>query len=128
MSTIAIGSWGLYPWFEEHGEAKVHPEDLEAFRRLRPYGKVFLCVDTNGFLTLRYNSEVFRLSSDLFRVVPNPQFTFGQNVVVREKGSTGTICGIEWHHAKKEHIFFIEREGRSSSRRFAADELDVAST
>lgn len=37
-------TWGIYPWFIENGAECINPLDLERFKKLSPYGKVFECI------------------------------------------------------------------------------------
>jgi len=65
------GTWGLYPWFEEHGAELVHSDDIDEFRKLSPYGKVFLRTgEDNGFIRLAYGDRTFHVKPDLFQPVP----------------------------------------------------------
>lgn len=115
--------WGLYPWFEERGANLVHPDDLDDFRKLMPYGKVFFCQSKNEFLVLRYQNSHYRVRPQLFSEVPAPEFTFGQLVHVRETGDPAQIDEIHWHHQRAKPIFFVTFGGRRNKKRFWADDL-----
>lgn len=117
------GKWGLYPWFEEDGAHLVHRDDLDAFRKLMPYGKVFYCEHENEYLSLRYRDATYRVKPELFREVSTPQFTFGQIVFPRDTGAAAQIDGINWHHERGEPMFFVIQNGKRKSRRFWTADL-----
>jgi len=112
--------WGTYPWFLEHGIDKIHPDDMEDFKKEANNCKVFVCIDERGqFITLKYGENQYRVKKDLFNEVSNPEFAFGQTV--RLKGTPGQdviITDIMWHYSKKEPYFLVEADGRKKSKRF----------
>ncbi len=34
----SVGTWGLYPWFPDHGASLTHPEDADHHALLGPMG------------------------------------------------------------------------------------------
>ncbi len=119
--TDQLHAWGLYPWFQEQGEARIHPEDLQAFKNLKPYGKVFEQIGSiEEYIVLQYNKIKYRVKKDLFTVLPiSPVFTFGDRVEdINHPDRVGTICDIEWHHKDKQFIYFIEINEKKSSKRY----------
>ncbi|MFO0260520.1 MAG: DUF6960 family protein, partial [Planctomycetota bacterium] len=68
MEQISSTRWGLYPWFPEHGESMIHPDDVAAVKDLTPNGKVFQVIEEDGtYLVLSYGEVRFRAKPDLFR-------------------------------------------------------------
>jgi hypothetical protein len=117
-------NWVLYPWFEEHGTALVHPEDLDRFRRLSPYGKVFEKVGDDGdFVVLLAGHDTFRVKPDLMTTVEPPAFGYGQQATVRSKGTVGTVADIRWHHAQRRPFFHLEVNGKRIASRYWAEDL-----
>lgn len=125
--TAEPGAWGLYPWFAEHGAELVHPDDLEGFQALMPYGKLFQVAAQEGeFLALRYGDERFRVRpGELFQPRPAPAFAFGDAVQVPKKGP-GTVAAIEWHHQRQAPLFFVAVDGKRLKKRYGAEDLAPA--
>ena len=114
-------TWGLYPWFQEHGTHLVHPNDLEAWVALQPYGRVFERVGEEGeFLKLAYGNHVFRVKPDFFRPVRSPSKRIGDVVRLESGGEVkeGTIVEIQWHHQRNEPFYLLKINGKRSSRRY----------
>lgn len=77
--------WGTYPWFVEHGVDLIHPDDLEDFKREAHNSKVFECIEErDGYITLKYNDNCYRVMNKLFKPVPSPKYNFGENVKIKE--------------------------------------------
>jgi hypothetical protein len=124
--TSIDSDWGLYPWFEEHGEEFVHPADVANFRQLSPYGKVFQRISADEpYIILRYGDRHFRVKPDLFQSVPAPSFGFGQQVSLKSGGKTiqGKISDIQWHHKDTKPFFHVSLECRPLKKRYWADDL-----
>ena len=115
--------WGVYPWFIEHGVDLIHPDDIEAFRREANNSKVFECIEDGDFLTLKYNTNCYRVSNRLFKPVPNPQYVFEQVVIIRENGEEATITDIMWHYGKKEHYYMVSINNKKRAKRYLASEF-----
>jgi hypothetical protein len=120
------GSWGLYPWFVEHGEDLIHPSDRKSFATLFPQGKVFRCEGiSDGYLILRYGEEMFRVRPDLYRVVSPPIYEFGQRVRERlGSGTVGRIRGIGWHFKKQSPYYLLQVDDKAKSRQYFDEELE----
>jgi hypothetical protein len=121
-------SWGLYPWFEEHGAHLVHGDDVDELRKLMPYGKVFLRTgsDQDGFITIAYGTRTFRVKPDLFRSIPPITFPIGTRVTIRSKDGDAVVDEIQWHHRDAKPIYFVRRNDKRDSRRYSSDELTLA--
>jgi hypothetical protein len=118
--------WALYPWFEEQGTDKVHPDDLAAFRALGPAGKVFRVVEPGPPLaTLEYRDRRYRVHPALMREVADPGFRPGQAVLL-EDGSAAEVTDVLWHHQRNEPFFQLAVGGKRKSRRYWASELRPA--
>jgi hypothetical protein len=118
--------WALYPWFDEHGTEKVHPQDLTAFRALGPYGKVFrVGAPEPPFVVLEYGAGRYRVDPSLLKEVTDPGFAVGDPVVL-EDGTRGEVAEVGWHHQKAEPIFFLNVGGKRKSRRYGRAELSPA--
>lgn len=118
-------SWGLYPWFIEDGEHMIFPSDLESFKKLLPYGKVFNCIDeVGGYLTLRYGKDTFRVKPDLYKAVNKPRFEIGCNIkLTKDNTQEGTIIEINWHHKNDSPIYYISINGKRKSTRYNDEDL-----
>ena len=57
--------WGTYPWAIEHGADLIHSTDLENFKQEANSSKVFECVKESAYITLRYNSNFYRVIDKL---------------------------------------------------------------
>ena len=120
-------SWGLYPWFIEDGEQLIFPDDLESFKNLLPYGKVFNCIDeVDGYLVLQYGKCTFRVKPDLYKTVNQPRFVIGCNVkLAKDNTQEGTIEEINWHQKNNSPIYYISINGKKKSTRYFDEDLIV---
>lgn len=122
------GGWCLYPWFEEHGSEYIHPDDIDAFRTLMPNGKLFKWIGTdNDFVVLEHASKQYRVKPTLAKPVPKPVYDFGEAVRVRSgnENKPATIRDIMWHFQKNEPFFYLDFEGKKSSRRYWTHEIQA---
>ena len=113
--------WGVYPWFPEHGEAMIHPEDVPAVVGIRPNGKLFEVIGEEGdYLVLSYGECTFRVKPDLFRTVDSPLKRIGDAVEVDSGGErrAGIVAEIQWHHQKNEPFYLLTMDGKRLSRRY----------
>jgi hypothetical protein len=121
--------WGLYPWFPEHGEEYVHPEDVNAFRLLFPYGKAFaVLAEEDSYVVLQYGNARFRVKPDLLKPISAPANSFGEKVRVVSHGEdvTGTVSDIQWHFERAEPYYLLMINGKRSKKRYwKVDFLDV---
>jgi hypothetical protein len=114
-----VGRWGHYPWFEEHGPKLIHPEDLESFRALFPYGKVFECVAADaGQITLSHGGKSYRVGPELFRPLPIPLRRVGDEVLLKEGNRRGVVVEQAWHHQKNQAMYFLRIDGKKKSKRY----------
>lgn len=123
---MSDGSWLLYPWFEEHGASLVHAEDLAAFRKLSPYGKVFQWVEAEGdWTTTAYGEQRFRVRPSLAMPVAAPSFRVGQTVLVRRHQRAARIVEVQWHYLRERPFFLVEAAGRRVKTRYWAEDLEA---
>jgi hypothetical protein len=122
-----IGTWGLYQWFPEYGEHLIFSNNLERFKALLPNGKVFYCINEDkDFLTLQYNEDVYYVKTTLYKKVPIPLFSFGKQVqVTNHPDRVNIVRGIEWHFKQNAVIYYLEIDGKLSSKRYWEQELTL---
>jgi hypothetical protein len=119
----AATRWGLYPWFPEDGADKVHPQDLDALRSLGPYCRVFeVAAGESPYVVLIYGIQRFRVVPDLVQEVEPPQLRIGDEVLL-SSGAHATVRDIRWHHKRAEPFFLVDVGGRTTSKRYWANDL-----
>ena len=108
--------WGTYPWVIEHGADLIHPADLEAFKQEANSSKVFECIEGSDYITLKYNNNCYRVRHKLFKLVPAPQYYFGEIVKIKKNEEEAIITDIMWHYGKQEHYYLISIRDKKSQR------------
>ncbi len=127
MMENIIGKWGLYPWFNEDGEDMIDDNDVESFKRLIPYGKVFYCEsESDGYIILRYAEKTYKVKPKLFYEVEPPKFTFHEEVIICNKNERGVIMEIQWHHGKSQEFYFLNIRGKRKNSRYFSNELELS--
>ena len=123
-----MAKWGLYPWFEEHGNSHIHPDDLQKIKDLMPYCLVFKVVGTEGnYIVLQYADDTYRVKSDLFQEKKPAVYDFGQKVKVKRYPEKECfVREIAWHYKEKKEFYFLFVDGKKKSRRYWPEELDPA--
>lgn len=106
--------WGIYPWFVEHGIDLIHPDDFEAFKQEVNNSKVFECIETGDYITLKYNNNSYRARDTLFKPVPAPKYNFGKVVKIKEKEEEAVITDIMWHYSKHQHYYFVSVKNKKN--------------
>jgi hypothetical protein len=121
-----INKWGTVPWVPSRAE-EVHLEDRESVDQLTFWDKVLKCIGItdDGYLILQYSSDLYRVRPKLFATVPSPMFDFGQRVKDTVLNRNGTILHILWHGNRKEEYYILAINGRKSSRRYFANDLEL---
>jgi hypothetical protein len=125
---MKINTWGLYPWFREWGLDLIHPDDLATVEAHSPYGVVCEIIGSDGpFLVIRSSSHQFRGKPVLFQPVPPPAFHVRQRVKTQAPRTPriGFIRVIGWHYKRNEPYYLLEVNGKASSRRYRAEELEA---
>lgn len=115
-------SFGMCNWFPEHGKHLIADLDLVAFAALHPAGKVFQYVGSeDAWRVVQYGANTYRVSPDILKPIPTPAFEVGQPVVARER--VGVVADVTWHFKDMAPIYFLEFQGKRSSRRYSEAEL-----
>ncbi len=104
-----------------HDRTLVHPADLARLDRIcgrscclwyDPVG------ESEGYLLIDVEGTGIRLKPDAIRILPAPGFTLGRRVrTTNGTPRVGWIAEIGWHHAARQHLYYIEVEGRTALRR-----------
>lgn len=122
MSSFSARSFGVCNWFPEHGKHLVADVDRSAFAALSPAGKVFQRVGVEGeWLIVRYGANTYRVNPSVLKLVPAPAFDVGQPVLARDR--SGVVADVTWHFKEVAPIYFLEFDGKRSSRRYSEEEL-----
>ena len=120
--------WGIYPWFEERGIDRIHPDSQAKVIDDSPYGKVFKLLDTDDgdWIQIEGSSGRLLVHPDLFLTVPWPRFDFGQLVRTLPPRSPheGRVADIRWHDKEMRVFYFLECDGKHLSGRYWDDELE----
>lgn len=117
-----IDTWGLYPWFVECGEDLIHPEDIGQFKPNNSL--VFYCKDTfEDYLILQYGIYEYRVKPNNYKLLKEPPFHSGDQVIVKNQEKPGVIEEIQWHYKDNNFIFYISIEGKKKTRRYLDNEL-----
>ena len=114
--------WGIYPWFKEHGSDLIHPDDIGTLVKEANNCKVFECIEDGEYLTLKYNSNYYRVKDKLFKRVPTPKYIFGE-IVRLKNDEEAIITDIMWHYGKQEHYYLISIRGKKKSKRYLETEF-----
>ncbi|WP_146009639.1 DUF6960 family protein [Deinococcus planocerae] len=113
-----VRRFGLYPWFEEHGSHLIHPDDLDAWRALGPYGRVFELRGEEGeYFALGYGDQVFRVRPGLWRELRDVPFGVGDRVQTQDRNEA-IIHEALWHHQHKQAFYLIAKRGKRSTKRY----------
>jgi hypothetical protein len=119
---VILSSFGLYPWFAEHGDDLVHPEDQKKLLKLTPYGKVFELVSSDSdYIELSYGEESYRVKPDLYLPIPEIRHRIGDNL--ERHGEDHLVRDIRWHFQKRQVFYLVYVNGKKSSRRYFEDEF-----
>lgn len=120
-------TWGLYPWFREHGMEYIHPDSRELVLKEMLYGRVFKLLDTSDRDWIEIEGSIGRLKvkPDLLLTVPSPRFDFGQAVQALPPRTVriGTVAEVLWHQEKRRVFYQLTVEERRLSGRYWDDEL-----
>ncbi|WP_216319956.1 DUF6960 family protein [Deinococcus aestuarii] len=118
-----VRRFGLYPWFEEHGVHLVHSDDLDAWRALGPYGRVFELLGEEGeYLALGYGDQIFWVRPELWRELRDVPFGVGDRVQTQDR-IEGIIYEALWHHQHEQAFYLILKQGRRTTKRYSKYDL-----
>ncbi len=122
-------TWGLYPWFPERGEHLIHPTQRQDIPTNSYYGRVFYCSGTSddGYLILHFINRDYLVKPDLYRVVPDPKFNFGDWVKFIKASNIviGMILGIGWHFRENRECYTLTMNDRKLKKRYWAEDLEL---
>lgn len=91
---------------------------------MTPNGKIFKCVNEGENLTLRYGDKEFRVNTQLYKVVNEPKYKIGDKVNIISKLKIVEITDINWHIKENTPFYFVQENGKKSTRRYYESELD----
>jgi hypothetical protein len=115
----------LFNWFPEHGAELVHPDDLEAFTRLNPAGRVFAVMRRADWIVLSLGGSEYRVRGNLLQPVPPPRHWIGDEVSFVSKGVVhrGTVREVRWHFRDDAPFYFLSANGKRLSKRYTDNDL-----
>lgn len=119
--------WALYPWFNEHGDDLIHPDDIESFIKITPSLRMFRVLPPQEeWSAIKYGENIFRVDSILLKIIPpcgNIFFEIGEKVKIVGGEELALVEGNGWHHAKNSPFYILRINGKVRSRRYWPDEL-----
>ena len=124
-------TWGIYPWFVENTKKEyIHPEDLEEFKLLFPYGKVFFCIsEDDKYIHLSYGEKIFRVKPDRYRKIISDGYLIGDIVEILNGSSQGkkaTIEHMKWHYEKQKIMYGLKLlDSKIKSRRYYKEDFKL---
>ena len=119
-----IERYGICNWYPEHGSHLVSTDNFLEFINLKPAGKIFKCISIDDkWCSVIYGEKTFKIDPVIYHIVPDLKFYIGQSVWVKTKNSVGTIIDVFWHFKNEMPVYFINFEGKRSSRRYSESEL-----
>lgn len=87
-------------------------------------GKIFKCIDEGERLTLRYGNKEFRVKPQLYKVVDEPKYKIGDKVKIISSSKIVKIIDTNWHMKDNTPFYFIQDNGKKSTRRFYESDLE----
>lgn len=120
-----IKTWGIYQAFQGTDDELIDEKDRTAFFDIIPNGKVFECIDEGEQLTLRYGDKTFNVDSQLYKVVDEPKYKIGDNVIIISNAKIVEIIDINWHIKENISYYYVKENGKKSTRRYYEEELKL---
>lgn len=120
-----INTWGIYQAFEGIDDDMIDIDDRMNFFTIIPNGKIFRCVNEGENLTLRYRDKEYRVNPKLYKVVNEPKYKIGDKVNIISKSKIVEITDIYWHIKKNASFYFVQEDGKKSTRRYYESELEI---
>lgn len=84
-------------------------------------GKVI--ADDGTILTMFCGDRTMRFRKKDFEIYPDPDFTWGDKVLILSKGLQGKIIDFTWHFNRKEDFYFVEVNGKKIKTRYFKTDL-----
>ncbi|WP_040214197.1 DUF6960 family protein [Clostridium polynesiense] len=119
-----INTWGVYQAFQGIDDDMIDIDDRMNFFGMIPNGKIFECVNAGENLTLRYGDKEFRVNPQLYKVVNEPKYKIGDKVNIISKSKIVKITDINWHIKENTPFYFVQEDGKKSTRRYYESELE----
>lgn len=119
-----INTWGVYQAFQGIDDDMIDIDDRMNFFGMIPNGKIFECVNEGENLTLRYGDKEFRVNPQLYKVVNEPKYKIGDKVNIISKSKIVEITDINWHIKENTPFYFVQEDGKKSTRRYYESELE----
>ncbi len=121
-------TWGIYPWFIEYiPQRYIYPQDLESFKTLSAYKKVFFCIsEDSNYICLSYGQKRFRVKPDLYKQIETDGFFIKDTVEILNGSSQGkkaTIENMYWHHKKQKIMYELKVNGKIKSRTYYQEDF-----
>lgn len=123
-----VGKWGGIPLRDikkRELDNYIYVSDLHKLKDLKQ--SIVECIDIDsGFLVLKSENIIFRVSPIIFQSCKKPPFFIGDNVkVVNSKGNIeyGIVKDMYWHVKNNIYIYILEVNGKMKSRRY--NEMDL---
>lgn len=120
-----INTWGLCLYVTD--PSKLHPDDdFETFKYTG--GQIFECQDItdDGYLLLVNHDYRFRVKPDNYEKIPYLSFRLGNQVGIKKyPNKSAIVVKIGWHEKRSEAMYYLEINGKRSSRTYWADELET---
>lgn len=115
------GTWGCIQETDY-----IAPSYQDDFEQKRMTGVTMHCDGIeNGYLVLRYRSEIFLANPVGYWQRPTPDYTWDQPVFVPSKGVRATIKSICWHYKDERYFYYvIGEDGKKLKKRYYAEELE----
>ncbi len=119
-----INTWGVYQAFQGIDDDMIDIDDRMNYFGIIPNGKIFECVNEGERLTLRYGDKEFRVNPQLYKVVYEPKYKIGDKVNIISKLKIVQITDINWHMKDNTPFYFVQEDGKKSTRRYYESELE----
>lgn len=102
----------------------VHPDSVNAFRKLAPYGKVLRTTNLQAeYVTLSYGPAQYQARFPMLEVVANSAFDIGDTVICEGLEGEALILDAIWHFNRQEAFYLVHAMGRRRSKRYWAADM-----
>lgn len=118
-----IGKYGSTLWKPpiDEEDAKWYNGGKEAQGHQGLVGKVIK--DDGDILTMFCQGRTMRFFKKDFKAYQEPEFEWGDKVLILDKNLEGTICHFTWHFKNKEYFYFVEVNGKRLKKRYYRTDL-----
>lgn len=71
----------------------------------------------DGFATFDCGRFLIKAKPNVFHLLPStPKHRVGERVQLRNSKGTATISSLQWHRVNREFVYFLNQNGRESSK------------